>query len=95
MELRIFSETFELVPGKIGPYPFSTEEVPVRLKTEMVRIPWKEKDGICSPVPDSMIPQGKPETVYLQPYGCTNLRMTEMPLAGQASDYNDFGENSR
>ena len=61
----------------------------------MVRIPWKEKDGICSPVPDSMIPQGKPETVYLQPYGCTNLRMTEMPLAGQASDYNDFGENSR
>ncbi len=84
MELRIFSETFELVPGKIGPYPFSTEE-----------IPWKEKDGICSPVPDSMIPQGKPETVYLQPYGCTNLRMTEMPLAGQASDYNDFGENSR
>ena len=30
-------------------------------------------------VPDSRVPLTPPQQVRLIPYGCTNLRMTEMP----------------
>lgn len=74
------SESFEVIYREMGQYPFSVSEPPVLLKADMVSIPWEEKDGVCAAQPVSRAPQGESETKYLQPYGCTNLRMTEMPL---------------
>ena len=74
------STEFELIYEGIGDYPFSSEYPPVRLKTRMVPVPWKEENGVCSMLPDSQIPLANSEILFLQPYGCTDLRMTEMPL---------------
>jgi hypothetical protein len=75
-----------LKPGKLklqscktGEMPFSPEGAPVWVEAEMVKIPWSSKNGICTPAPDSLKLIGKPEKKKLIPYGCTNLRMTEMP----------------
>lgn len=74
------TEKYEVVHSGIGEYPFAVSDPPVKIKAKMVRIPWKEKDGVCEIEPDERKALGEPETVFLQPYGCTNLRMTEMPL---------------
>ena len=79
------SEDFRVIHEGIGDYPFSTEHPPIRLETQMVPVPWSENSGICAAFPDSLTPVGKPQTVLLQPYGCTNLRMTEMPWCGASS----------
>ena len=76
------SEYFEVIPQNMGDYPFSVEKPPVRLKTKMVKVPWEEKGGVCHVEPSKRIALGEPEDMYLQPYGCTNLRMTEMPFIG-------------
>ena len=73
------SESFEISHGLIGDYPFSVEEPPVCLKTKMVKVPWEEKYGVCAVEPSERKAMGEPEEMVLQPYGCTNLRMTEMP----------------
>ncbi|MFR8466703.1 beta-L-arabinofuranosidase domain-containing protein [Eisenbergiella tayi] len=73
------SESFEISHGMIGDYPFSVEEPPVCLKTKMVKVPWEEKYGVCAVEPSERKAMGEPEEKVLQPYGCTNLRMTEMP----------------
>ena len=36
-------------------------------------------NGLSHEVPDSRVPLTPPQQVRLIPYGCTNLRMTEMP----------------
>ena len=61
--------------------PFSREEPPVQLETGMSRIPWGThpgQPGVCAEKPESLESAGT-ETVRLQPYGCTTLRMTMMP----------------
>lgn len=73
------SDSFEISHGKIGDYPFSVEEPPVCLKTKMVKVPWEEKYGVCAVEPSERKALDEPEEKVLQPYGCTNLRMTEMP----------------
>lgn len=73
------SSHFETEFGRISDYPFSPQNPPVRLKTRMVPIAWEERDGICATVPKDAAVLGEPEEIWLQPYGCTDLRMTEMP----------------
>lgn len=73
------SGDFETVFGEIGDYPFSPQNPPVRVKARMVPIAWEEKEGICAVVPAAAQVLGEPEEILLQPYGCTDLRMTEMP----------------
>lgn len=73
------SDELELIQGEIGEYPFSVEHPPVKLRTKMAKVLWKEKNGICAVVPEGRTALGEAEDKELQPYGCTNLRMTEMP----------------
>lgn len=73
-------ESFDVEFGEISDYPFSQTKPPVRLKTRMVKIPWSAENGICRAQPDELKALGAPEEIRLQPYGCTNLRMTEMPF---------------
>ena len=46
----------------------------------MAEIPWESAYGVCAREPDSRAPLEEPEEKRLIPYGCTNLRMTEMPM---------------
>ena len=60
--------------------PFSTERPPISMTGSFVEIDWGFDNGLCHQVPDSRVPLTPPQQVRLIPYGCTNLRMTEMPL---------------
>lgn len=73
------ADEFERVRDEIGEYPFSVEHPPVKLRTKMAKVLWKEENRICSAVPEGRTALGEAEEKELQPYGCTNLRMTEMP----------------
>ena len=59
---------------------FSTAKPPISMTGSFVEIDWGFDYGICHEVPDSRIPISAPKKVKLIPYGCTNLRMTEMPI---------------
>ncbi len=65
-------------------FPFSEEQPPVVLQAELVKIDWghvPEYEHLCAEAPASCRPLGTAERIALIPYGCTTLRMTEMPFA--------------
>jgi hypothetical protein len=64
----------------IGDYPFSPEGAPVMARIKGKKIDWSMEDGVASPYPSMKWVADEIEDLYLIPYGCTNLRMTEMPL---------------
>ncbi|MBS6195051.1 MAG: glycoside hydrolase family 127 protein [Clostridiales bacterium] len=74
------SEYFEVIHEEVGSYPFSTKNPPVKIAARMVKIPWREENGTCKCTPEETKAIAEPEMIQLQPYGCTNLRMTEMPF---------------
>lgn len=62
--------------------PFSRENPPLSVTADMAEIDWGLEDGyekICAEVPRSAVPLSGPEKKLFLPYGCTDLRMTEMP----------------
>lgn len=63
----------------IGKYPFGTDSPPIEAQAKVVEIDWPKKDGVVKRTPVSRIPLSEVKTVKLLPYGCTNLRMTEVP----------------
>ena len=73
----------EFVPEEspVGDCPFSEEGAPMRLAATMVQIPWSMQHGVCAVAPESCEPMAAPEKLRLIPYGCTTLRITEMPMA--------------
>ena len=60
--------------------PFSPVGAPIKLKAKMAQVDWKMTDGRCEELPESKKSIGEPIETELIPYGCTNLRMTEMPI---------------
>ena len=60
--------------------PFNPENPPVVLTTELVEIEWGFNCGHCDRLPKSTNPLGIIQKIKLIPYGCTNLRMTEIPF---------------
>ena len=67
----------------ISSIPFSSENPPVTIKARVKNIDWDLEDGyktVCSKVPASRIPQGDEKEIALYPYGCSKLRMTELPI---------------
>lgn len=79
------SDCFEVTEQDFD-VPFSTKQPPVLLTATMVEIPWGFHYGVCDPQPESRTPMGAPQAVTLIPYGCTNLRMTEVPFLKKAPD---------
>jgi len=64
----------------VSDIPFSPDAPAVTITAQMAQIPWTEENGMCTLLPQSLEPNGTPIPVRLIPYGCTTLRMTEMPV---------------
>jgi len=76
------ADQFEITENEIGEYPFSAVEPPVNIKTKGVEIDWGYEEGyndLAARYPRSRQPLSEPVEITLKPYGCTNIRMTEMP----------------
>lgn len=68
---------------KISETPFSSKEPPVVMHARTYRIDWGNEDGyehVCAKVPHDRKPIGRSVETVLYPYGCTRMRMTEIPL---------------
>ncbi|MBQ8383114.1 MAG: glycoside hydrolase family 127 protein [Clostridia bacterium] len=63
-------------------YPFSSEHPPVEITAPLYQIDWGYEEGyndLCAKIPHSREPISETMPVKMKPYGCTNLRMTELP----------------
>lgn len=76
-------EALEVNANKPGIYVFSPEGAPISIKVTMVEISWRFEHGVCHETPDSLTPLSEPVELSFIPYGCTNLRITEMPVIYQ------------
>ncbi len=65
---------------KLGQMPFSEEGAPLVAKVRAKKIDWPIRDGVAARVPLERWSECKEEEVELIPYGCTTLRLTEMPI---------------
>ncbi len=67
----------------VGTTPFSESEPPVTLDATLCEIDWPSHEGypnLCAAYPAATRRLSAPAVHRLIPYGCTTLRMTEMPL---------------
>lgn len=60
--------------------PFNPKTPPVSIETDVVEIEWDFNCGHCDRLPRSLAPVSEKRKIKLIPYGCTNLRMTEIPF---------------
>lgn len=66
--------------GTVGSMPFSPEGAPVKATVKGSKIDWKLINGSAAVQPGlSWISEEVEELTFI-PYGCTNLRLTEMPI---------------
>jgi hypothetical protein len=74
--------SLRLVRRPLGEAPFSPEEAPVELHALAWRVRnWGIALGAAEPPPiEPDIATDAPHPVVLIPYGCTNLRVTEIPV---------------
>ncbi len=70
----------ELVLREPGRYIFSAEGAPCSIFVNAFEIPWEKEYGRCAERPSSHLPSQAPKRIELIPYGCTHLRMTELPV---------------
>ncbi len=63
-----------------GNCPFSPEGAPCHLPVKVRAISWGMEHSFAKPIPDMAYVSDTVQTVDMIPYGCTMLRMTELPL---------------
>lgn len=76
-------EKLSVESGTISDIPFSSENPPIVIKAKVKKIDWgfeERYDNVCAKIPHSRIPSGEEKEISLYPYGCSKLRMTEIPL---------------
>lgn len=73
----------ELIEKDLGEIPFSKTDPCITILADMAQIAWDYKEGynfVCSEKPIDNKPLSKPVKKKFKPYGCSTLRMTEMPM---------------
>jgi hypothetical protein len=73
-------ESFDILQNPLGDFPFGSAPAAVEIIAPLAPLDWSEAYGICLPEPNSRVPISEARPVRMIPYGCTNLRMTEMPV---------------
>ena len=75
-------EDLTFVERPVGATPFSPTGAPVIARARGRRVPgWEKVHGSAADVPEGPVHSREPlEDLTLVPYGCTSLRMTELPL---------------
>ncbi|MEN9937680.1 MAG: hypothetical protein RLZZ387_4259 [Chloroflexota bacterium] len=82
LDLGDLDGSLRLVRRGVGEVPFSPEGAPLELCATAYRVPgWGVAHGAAEPPPADAAATEPAEEVALVPYGCTNLRVTELPLA--------------
>ena len=71
---------FSLERRAVGEIPFSRDNPPLRLHTNLLPVDWKMEGGKAALKPSGSLPGAIPADKFLVPYGCTSLRMTCMPV---------------
>ena len=81
-------EELEVKHNTVGEVPFSGSKPPVTVKANMQQINWGLKfpyRSICAKAPGSRKPVTEVQQIELYPYGCSRLRMTEMPIVNKSN----------
>ena len=74
---------FELIEHPETDLAFNKSEPMLKIKAKVQKIDWGYEDGytnVCAKIPQSRKAISEEETAEFVPYGCTTLRMTEMPF---------------
>ncbi|GAB3917466.1 glycoside hydrolase family 127 protein [Larkinella terrae] len=74
--------------GTVSTFPWNVENAPIQIKTKARRIPtWQIYNEMTGPIPYSQMykleAEPTEEEIILVPYGCTNLRISQFPVAGK------------
>lgn len=81
------SDRLELVTAnERDGYPFSSKNPPIKLVADLAPIEWRTEprfDRICAKIPKSNKAIGESRKFELYPFGCSKLRITEMPQIKQ------------
>jgi hypothetical protein len=75
---------FETCFKGVSDIPFSGENPPVTITAKLININWGHRfmfETVCAKVPKSTQPISEVKSIEMFPYGCSKLRMTEMPLS--------------
>jgi hypothetical protein len=70
----------EFIQHPLGDCPFSPDGAPITVKVNGKKVEWSMEKGAVVPYPEMGWIAEVTEELTLIPYGCTNLRITEMPL---------------
>ena len=72
---------FSVIENAVSAMPFDMNKPPVTIEAEVAEIDWGFNNGHCDAVPHSAEPIGEIQRIKFIPYGCTELRITEIPRA--------------
>lgn len=75
--------TLSVTEGEVGDIPFSEKQAPVKVSVKVSPIDWGYAEGyttVARATPARKTPLGEAREMELIPYGCTTLRVTELPV---------------